>query len=110
MDKTLKQYIENEIVPRYAAFDPAHREDHAWSVIAQCGKLGAFYDVNPELLYAAAAYHDLGLAEGRELHHLASGRIVRSDARLREWFSGEEIETMAQAVEDHRASGKHRQH
>lgn len=106
MNKTLEQYIEDEIVPRYAAFDPAHREDHVRSVIAQCGKLGAFYDVNPELLYAAAAYHDLGLAEGRELHHLASGRIVRSDARLREWFGGEEIETMAQAVEDHRASGK----
>lgn len=104
--KGLKQYIENEIVPRYASFDAAHREEHARNVIAQCGKLGAYYDVNPDILYAAAAFHDLGLVEGRELHHLASGKIVREDKRLREWFSDDKIETIAQAVEDHRASSK----
>ena len=103
---TLKEYIENEIIPRYAAFDAAHREDHARSVISQCAELAPHYDVNPELLYAAAAYHDLGLAEGREFHHIASGRIIREDRRLQEWFSEDEIETMAQAAEDHRASGK----
>ena len=48
--------------------------------------------------------HDVGLAEGRERHHLASGRMVRADAMLRRWFDSERIETMAQAVEDHRAS------
>lgn len=103
---TLEEYIENEIIPRYAVFDAAHREDHARSVIRQCAELAPHYDVNPELLYAAAAYHDLGLAEGREFHHIASGRIIREDMRLREWFSEDEIETMAQAAEDHRASGK----
>ena len=106
MEKSLKQYVENEIVPRYASFDAAHREDHARNVIAQCAKLGTFYDVNPDMLYAAAAFHDLGLVEGRELHHIVSGRIVRDDLKLREWFSEEEIETIAEAVEDHRASGK----
>lgn len=103
---TLKDYIEKEIIPRYAAFDAAHREDHVRSVIRQCGELARHYDVNPELLYAAAAYHDLGLSEGRELHHLVSGRIIREDRRLREWFSEDDIETMAQAAEDHRASSK----
>lgn len=44
--------------------------------------------------------------EGREVHHLASGRIVREDSRLRQWFSEEEIETIAQAAEDHRASNR----
>ena len=103
---SLKQYVENEIIPRYAAFDAAHREDHARTVIEQCGKLAEHYDVNPKMLYVAAACHDLGLAEGREFHHLASGRIIREDRRLREWFSEDEIETIAQAAEDHRASGK----
>lgn len=106
MTESLEQYIENEIVPRYASFDAAHREDHVRSVIAQSSRLGTFYDVNPDMLYVAAAFHDLGLVEGRELHHLVSGRIVRADAHLRKWFSEEEIETIAQAVEDHRASGK----
>ena len=56
------------------------------------------------MLYAAAACHDLGLAVDRKTHHLESGRIIRADARLAEWFSPDQIETIAQAAEDHRAS------
>ena len=33
-----------------------------------------------------------------------SGRIIRNDRNLRNWFSEEQIETIAQAAEDHRAS------
>ena len=33
--------------------------------------------------------------------------MIRADKRLCEWFSEEEIEIMAQAVEDHRASNEH---
>ena len=58
------------------------------------------------MLYAAAAFHDLGLAVCRETHHLESGRIIRDDASLREWFDSGQIETIAQAAEDHRASAK----
>ena len=68
--------------------------------------LAAGYDVDPDMVYAIAAYHDLGICEGRELHHLSSARMMREDANLRKWFSEEQIETMAQAVEDHRASAK----
>ena len=53
----------------------------------------------------AAACHDLGLVNGRDRHHLDSGEIIRADESLRQWFSAEEIETIAQAAEDHRASG-----
>ena len=58
------------------------------------------------MLLAAAACHDLGLVNGRDNHHIDSGKIIREDARLREWFDEEQIETIAQAAEDHRASGK----
>ena len=59
------------------------------------------------MVYAIAAFHDTGLCEGRERHHLVSGQIIRQDARLKEWFSPAQIETMAQAAEDHRASSDH---
>lgn len=55
----------------------------------------------------AAACHDLGLCEDRRTHHLISGRIIRSDANLLRWFSREQIETIAHAAEDHRASSDH---
>lgn len=104
--QTLKEYIESEIIPRYDNFDGAHRRDHVRSVIGQSQELSRYYDVNPEILYAAAAYHDLGLCEGREKHHLVSGRIIREDKTLLNWFSVEEIEIIAEAAEDHRASNE----
>ena len=102
----LQAFVEAEIIPLYRAFDKAHREDHVRMVIDQALTLADYYDVDPDLVYAAAAYHDTGLAVDRATHHLESGRIIRADARLREWFTAEEIETAAQAAEDHRASAK----
>ena len=100
-------YVESKVIPAYAAFDKGHREAHARYVIGQAMELAKHYDVDPEMVYVAAACHDLGLAEDRRTHHLVSGRMVRGDAELRRWFSGEQVETMAQAVEDHRASSDH---
>ena len=100
-------YVESSVIPSYAAFDKGHREPHARYVIGQAMELASHYDVNPEMVYVAAACHDLGLAEDRRTHHLVSGRMVREDATLRRWFSGAQVETMAQAAEDHRASSDH---
>ena len=119
---SLENYIYNEITPRYADFDAAHREDHASTVISQAlellDKMPSWLQDHPEareswdmpvdrnVLLAAAACHDLGLVNGRANHHLDTGKIIRADERLMEWFDTEQIETIAQAAEDHRASGK----
>ena len=67
---TLSEYIENEIIPRYAGFDKAHREDHARSVIKRALAMAAQYpDIDTEMLYTAAACHDLGLSVDRKTHH-----------------------------------------
>lgn len=104
MTDTLVQYIETEIIPQYAGFDKAHREDHARAVIQRALAMGEKYEIDPDMLYTAAACHDLGLAVDRKTHHLESGRIIRADKRLLQWFTPEQIETIAQAAEDHRAS------
>ena len=59
-----------------------------------------------EMAYVIAAYHDTGLEFGRDRHHSESKRIMLEDKALREWFSQEQIEIMADAAEDHRASSK----
>lgn len=107
MNQELIRYIEAEIIPRYESFDKAHRVGHVRTVIEQSLLLAGHYDVDPDMVYTVAAYHDTGLAEGRETHHTVSARIIRGDARLREWFSPEQIGIMADAAEDHRASSKH---
>ncbi len=95
----LKEYVETEILPRHEHYDAAHRPDHIRRVIARSMMLQP-----SAVTYAAAAMHDIGICEGREVHHLASGRIIRADRNLRRWFTEEEIELIAQAAEDHRAS------
>lgn len=107
MRPSLKQYIEQEILPRYDHFDSAHRRDHAEQVMRESVRLAALHGAREELAYTIAAYHDTGLVAGRELHHIHSGEILRADQRLREWFTEEEIALMAEAAEDHRASSDH---
>ena len=103
----LQDYVEEEILPLYNNFDTAHHPDHAESVVRESMALAQHYAVAPAMVYATAAFHDLGLCEGREHHHEVSARIIRHTPHLRKWFSAEEIETMADAAEDHRASSKH---
>ena len=100
-------YVEQEILPRYEHFDAAHQRNHADEVIERSLTLAEHYDVDNDMVYTIAAYHDTGLCEGRDTHHLVSGRIIREDKKLRDWFTEDQIETMAQAAEDHRASSGH---
>lgn len=107
VDESLKNYIETSILPLYDDFDAAHRRDHVEMVIEQSAAIAEELDVDADMAYAVAAYHDTGLTVDRKTHHLVSGRIVREDAWLPDWFNAEQIETMAQACEDHRASSDH---
>ena len=106
INSDLIEYVEQRIIPRYAAFDSAHREDHARAVIERALELLAHYDVDINIVYAAAACHDLGLAVDRKTHHLESGRIIRSDATLAGILGPEGLEAAACAAEDHRASSE----
>ena len=104
----IREFVEREIVPRYDGFDAGHGRDHVQTVISQALSLAQYYPkVDRCMLLVAAAYHDLGLAFGRELHHINSARIVREDERLQQWFNEDEINAIADAAEDHRASSDH---
>lgn len=103
----LKAYIEAEIIPRYGAFDAAHRTDHVRTVIAQSLVLAGHYEVDADMVYAIAAYHDTGLAYGRESHHIRSAEILLADTFMRQRFTEEQMAVMRDAIEDHRASSDH---
>lgn len=106
MNLELKLYIEQEIIPRYDHFDQAHQRDHVMMVIQQSMDIASHLDVDIDMVYAIAAYHDTGLCEGRERHHEVSAQIIKTDQNLRQWFTEEQILVMADAAEDHRASAK----
>ena len=104
---TLEEYIEQTIIPQYDAFDGGHRRDHARMVIDESLKLAREHGADERMAYVIAAYHDLGLRFDRETHHIHSGEILMRDETLRRWFTEEQLATMRDAVEDHRASSKH---
>lgn len=106
--RPLIRYIETEIIPRYEYFDKAHNLSHVQTVIAESLALAKLYpEADERLVYTIAAYHDTGLCRDRTTHHIVSGEILMADTTLRQWFSEEEIQTMKEAVEDHRASTDH---
>lgn len=98
-------YVEREIIPRYCSFDKAHQENHVRMVIEQSLKLaGHTPSMNADMVYVIAAFHDLGLVNGRENHHRDSRRILEADEFVKAHFTPEQIRIMGEAVEDHRAS------
>lgn len=107
---TLQDYITKEILPRYQSseYDSAHRPDHIYNVINHSMDLAQYYDVDKDMVYVIAAYHDLGVKEGREWHHISSGRMLMEDENLKTWFSPEQLLIMKEAIEDHRASSKNK--
>lgn len=107
LNQALLQYIEQQIIPLYDHFNRAHQRDHVQMVIKQSMELAKQLDVDAEMVFTIAAYHDVGLCEGRERHHLVSAQMLLADTELSKWFTTSQLQTMAEAVEDHRASSDH---
>lgn len=103
----LMEFIEQQILPRYAEFDKAHSMEHVTGVIRRSLIIARRAGADLDMAYTIAAYHDLGLEGPRAIHHLTSGKILMTDARLKRWFSPEQLKIMKEAVEDHRASASH---
>lgn len=98
------EFVEQQILPRYNNFGKSHGLVHVQRVIANAMKLAQVTGADPNMVYVIAAYHDLGMEGPRAIHHITSGKILMADARLKKWFTPDQIKIMKEAVEDHRAS------
>lgn len=104
VNKELKKYIENEIFPEYRLNGEAHGLGHIKDVIIRAMEIAKKYQVNYDILYTAAAYHDIGDHIDREHHEIISAQKMDDDKKLNQFFSGEEKKIIKEAIEDHRAS------
>lgn len=103
----LKKYIEENIFTSYDKNEDGHKLDHIMYVIDRSFMFASRVpDVNLEMVYVIAAYHDIGHYIDAENHEKLSGEMLLKDKNLRKFFSEEEIKTMSEAVCDHRASSK----
>lgn len=103
----LVEFIETSILPQYSSFDKAHNLAHVTQVIRRSMNLVRITGADINMVYVIAAYHDIGMCGPRAVHHITGGRMLAQDARLKKWFSPEQIKIMKEAVEDHRASASH---
>lgn len=101
----LMEHLNTKVIPEYAAFDEAHRENHARTVLTEALRMGEIHGADPDMVAAAAAYHDLGLKIGdRDTHHINSERLIKKDRELRRFFKKKQIAEIALAARQHRAS------
>ncbi|MBR5036929.1 MAG: HD domain-containing protein [Prevotella sp.] len=103
----LMQFVETNILPKYNDFGKSHGLAHVQSVIKNSLELARKIGADPNMAYAIAAYHDIGMSGPRAIHHITGGKIMASDLRLKRWFSDDQLRVMREAIEDHRASAAH---
>ena len=102
----IMEFVETQILPKYTEFGESHGLRHVNRVIKNSLELARITGADINMVYVVAAYHDLGMSGPRAIHHITSGKILMADARLKRWFSQDQIKIMKEAVEDHRASSK----
>lgn len=110
----LRKYIEERIFPLYDLNGPSHDIKHIKEVIERSFQIIEEYEkteknpveINYDLVYIIAAYHDIGDHIDRKKHHIISGEIMLEDHNLDEFISPQEKIIAQEAIEDHRASNK----
>lgn len=102
----LKEYIENCIFPEYDKNDSGHGIEHIKYVVDRSFRFAKCVDnINLDMVYVVAAYHDIAHHIDAKNHEMLSAEILENDIKLRDFFSNDEIRIMCEAVYDHRASG-----
>ncbi len=106
VNDNLKKYIESNIFPEYNKNEKAHGIEHIKYVIDRCFELIAEnnLDVNADMVYTVAAYHDIGNYIDPKTHEIISAEMMIKDENLTKFFSKDELIIMKEAIEDHRAS------
>lgn len=107
MNNELVQYIENEIFPLYNRNEEGHGINHIKTVIKRSLELAKGYNVDLDMVYTIASYHDLGHYIDRKTHEIISAQIFMKDEKIKQWFIDEQRNIIKEAIEDHRASSNH---
>ncbi|MEG0872426.1 MAG: HD domain-containing protein [Clostridia bacterium] len=101
----LQQYIETEIFPIYKNNDAGHGICHIKYVIERSLKFASqFKNIDLNMIYTIAAFHDIGHYIDKDNHELISAKIFYENDIIRKFFTDEQSITIKEAIEDHRAS------
>ena len=77
--KDLKDYIENNIFKEYSKNEEAHGLNHIKFVIKRSLDLSKDKDLDINMIYTIAAYHDIGHHIDAKNHEAVSAKILLED-------------------------------
>lgn len=102
----LREYIEKEVLPQYTNNIGGHGPDHIRTVIDRSFEIIEEFnlDVDPNMIYTVAAFHDIGYKVDPDKHEEISSQKFLEDKNMIRFFTEEQINTIAEAIVDHRAS------
>ena len=104
----LQEYIEKNIFPEYQKNELAHNLNHINHVIDRSLRFAkTIPNLNYDIVYTVAAYHDIGHHIDHEKHEIVSAEIMQKDNNLKQFFSKPELSIIKEAIEDHRSSSNH---
>lgn len=108
INSKLKEYIEENVFKEYSKNEIGHGINHINYVIERSFELVKEnnLDVNLDMVYVIAAYHDIGHHIDSKNHEIVSADIMSKDKNLDKFFNKEELKIIKEAIEDHRASSK----
>lgn len=106
--KTLKLYIDDNILPKYGDDNSGHGTGHILSVMKRSLFLVKEFnlDVDKSLVYIIAGYHDIGYKIDHENHEIVSANLFVQDKYLLSILSNGEVQLVKEAIEDHRSKKK----
>lgn len=97
-------YIENKVFPIYLNNEKGHGIDHINYVIDRSLELSDSLDVNLNMVYTIASYHDIGHYVDAKNHEKISAEMMSNDINLKRFFNDEQLSIIKEAIYDHRAS------
>lgn len=105
MNSKLKEYIEIKILPEYSKNDTGHGIEHIQYVINRCFKFAEQFDnIDLNVLYTIAAFHDIGHHIDKKNHEILSAKIFYDNEKMKQFFTEEQRKIIKEGIEDHRAS------
>lgn len=107
MKKELLNLLKEDLKLYDLAPDGAHDKNHIIDVINNAYIISSKMKLNTNLAVFSALYHDIGLLLGsREEHDITGYKWICKNQKLKQYFDEDEINIIAHAVKEHRASYK----
>lgn len=106
VDLKLRDYVEKKVFPLWELNDKGHGPIHRTEVIRRIFALNETFqlNLNPNMLFVIASYHDVGKYIDHKKHHLIAAEKFMEDEKIKQFFTDNQRIIIKEAIEDHRSS------